>query len=494
MSASGGMRLAGMFGIALITLALPALMWAKSEPAPDWAVEAAKTPTPATVGEAPAVILYDEYLITVDAQNRAIERERYAVRILKPLGREYAHCTEYYNEDRKLRAFHVWTIAADGKQFEAKDENFSDRGDTNDPVMQSTDRYRVVNPPGADPGAVVSCETEVQLEPYIHEEEWILQGGLPVVREAMELALPSGGHYAEAWRGMTAVKPTEGDGNHLRWEIHNEPGLDLERVRATPPELALAARASVKWGDLAVKGTENQWQALGVWEGGLQTHRYDPTPEITAKAQELTAGVPDFYTKLERITDYIQKNIRYFIVMKGIGGMQAHYAADIYRNKYGDCKDKTTLLISMLAAVGVKAHYFHVHSERGVIAPEIPSLIGDHMITAIELPVGETDKKLESRVKTADGRELLIFDPTDEWTPVGLIREDLQGGYGLLADAEKSEVLRMPVLPAETSGVVREGQFTLAADGGLSGELSERRTGDDAMYVRGLLKGSDAKR
>ncbi len=76
---------------------------------------------------------------------------------------------------------------------------------------------------------------------------------------------------------------------------------------------------------------------------------------------------------------------------------------------------------------------------------------------------------------------------------MGLIREDLQGGYGLLADAEKSEVLRMPVLPAETSGVVREGQFTLAADGGLSGELSERRTGDDAMYVRGLLKGSDAK-
>ncbi len=30
--------------------ALPALMWARSEPAPDWAVEAAKTPTPATVG------------------------------------------------------------------------------------------------------------------------------------------------------------------------------------------------------------------------------------------------------------------------------------------------------------------------------------------------------------------------------------------------------------------------------------------------------------
>jgi hypothetical protein len=483
-------------GIALMALALPAWAsspWGKSEPAPDWAVEAAKTPTPASVGDAPAVILFDEYLVTVDAQNRAVERERYAVRILKPQGRGYAHCMEYYNEDRKLRSFHAWTIAADGKQFPAKEENFADYGDTDDPVMQSTVRYRVVNPPGDDPGAVVSCETEVQLEPYIHEEDWFVQNSVPVVHEALELALPSGGHYAEAWRGMTAVRPTEGDGNHLRWEIRDEPALDLERLRSTPPWMALASRVSVKWGDLAVKGTEQQWQALGVWEGGLQTHRFDPTPEITAKAQELTAGAPDFYTKLERITDYIQKNIRYFIVMKGIGGMQAHYAADIYRNKYGDCKDKTTLLISMLAAIGVKAHYFHVHSERGVIAPEIPSLIGDHMITAIELPAGETDKKLEARVKTAGGGALLIFDPTDEWTPVGLIREELQGGYGLLADADKSEILRMPVMPAETGGLVREGQFTLAADGGLSGELSEQRTGDDATHERAFLKRSDAK-
>ena len=46
--------------------------------------------------------------------------------------------------------------------------------------------------------------------------------------------------------------------------------------------------------------------------------------------------------------------------MKGIGGWQAHYAGDIYRNRYGDCKDKTTLLISMLQAVGIRAYYVHV--------------------------------------------------------------------------------------------------------------------------------------
>ena len=97
----------------------------------------------------------------------------------------------------------------------------------------------------------------------------------------------------------------------------------------------------------------------------LEANRPDPSPEITAQTQSLIAGAPDFYTKLSRITEYIQKNIRYFIVMRGIGGWQANHAADIYRNRYGDCKDKTTLLISMLQAAGIHAFYVPVDSRRG---------------------------------------------------------------------------------------------------------------------------------
>jgi transglutaminase-like putative cysteine protease len=99
-----------------------------------------------------------------------------------------------------------------------------------------------------------------------------------------------------------------------------------------------------------------------------------PIPEITAQAQSLIAGAPDFYTKLSRITDYIQKNIRYFIVERGIGGLQANHAADIFRNRYGDCKDKTTLLISMLQVAGIQAYYVPVDDRRGIVDPDDPSL------------------------------------------------------------------------------------------------------------------------
>jgi hypothetical protein len=485
--------LAVLTSLAAFAGSAAAAVWDRQDPAPQWAVEAAKTPTPSTAKDARAVVLFDEYLITVDGENHAVERERSAIRILKPQGRSRAHCSVWYDVDAKLNYFRSWTIAADGRQFQAKETDFTDHGAYAGAEMQFTERVRVVDPPASDPGSVVVCETEEHLRPYMSEEDWGIQDSIPVVFEALELDLPPGGHYAESWRKFTPVKPLETGANHLRWEIKDMPALDLENLHATPPWRALAARMSVKWGDASVKGAENQWRAIGLWQEQLEEHRPDPTPEITAEAQQLVAGAPDFYAKLSRITDYIQKNIRYFVVERGIGGWQAHYAGDIYRNRYGDCKDKTTLLISMLQAIGVRAYYLHVDSQRGTIDPDAPSLAGNHMITAIELPEGENDPRLMARAKAASGKTLLIFDPTDEVTPVGLIRGQLQGAYGNISNGAFSQVLQMPVLPPESAGRTRKGSFTLAADGDLAGDATVTFTGDDAAQERWSIKDKDSK-
>jgi len=479
--------------LALATAPSAAIAKDKPGPAPDWAVEAAKTPTPESAKNAPAVVLFDEYLITVDEQNHAVERERIAMRILKPQGRGYSHCSIGYDTDEKLNYFRSWTITPDGRQLQAMDMDFIDRGAYDDAVLQFTERIRSVNPPASDPGSVVVCETEQHLRPYMDEEEWSIQSSIPVVSEALEIALPPGGHYADSWAHYPALKPTETGSNHLRWELKDMPALDLENIHDSPVWGALAARMSVKWGDAAVKGVDDQWRAIGLWQEQLEEHRADPTPEITAKALELTAGAPDLYTKLSRITDFIQKNVRYFIVVRGIGGWQAHYAGDIYRNRYGDCKDKTTLLIAMLQAVGVRAHYLHVDSRRGIIDPEAPSLNGNHMITAIELPEGENDPRLMARAKAANGKTMLIFDPTDEVTPVGLIRAALQGAYGNISNGPDSQVLQMPVLTPQSAGLTRTGAFTLTEDGAISGDINEVFTGDDATSERWFIKDNDSK-
>jgi hypothetical protein len=115
------------------------------------------------------------------------------------------------------------------------------------------------------------------------------------------------------------------------------------------------------------------------------------------------------------------------------------------------------------------------------------------MITAIELPEGENDPRLMARVKAANGKTLLIFDPTDEVTPVGLIRGQLQGAYGNISNGTFSQVLQMPVLPPESAVLTRKGTFTLVPDGTLAGDVTVTFTGDDAARERWSVKDKDSK-
>ena len=97
---------------------------------------------------------------------------------------------------------------------------------------------------------------------------------------------------------------------------------------------------------------EGTWQGIGEWYDALAHDRLVATPEIAAKAAELTAGKTDFYDKAEAIAEFVQQQIRYFAVEMGVGGYQPHAAADVFHGTYGDCKDKATLLSAMLSTRG----------------------------------------------------------------------------------------------------------------------------------------------
>jgi hypothetical protein len=464
----------------------------KSQPLPDWAVQASKTHTPDYAKDASAVILYDEYVETIDANGRPTERERRAIRILKPQGRKNT-CEVGFDVDEKINYFRVWTLASDEKQYMAQDTDFAEVGDTQIPIMLSTYKERIVHPPAADVGATIFCESEEILRPYMHEKVWRIQNGIPIVFQALELDLHPGHTHSQAWHSFNAVTPFEIAPNHWRWELRDMPALDLRDIPSHPEWEALAARMSVQWGDAAVDGTDNEWKAIGSWITGLEADRAVPSPDITSYTQSLIAGASDFYTKLSRITDNIQKNIRYFVVSRGISGFQANHAADIFRNRYGDCKDKTTLLIAMLRVAGINAYYMPVDDRRGIVDPVDPSLYGNHMITAIEVPGYVNDSRLMAITNGQNGRRYLIFDPTDERTPVGNLRSDLQGSYGTLAAGPASQVLALPILPPDANGNLRKGSFTLAADGTLSGQVDSTHMGSEGAEIRLDLKYTDEK-
>ena len=115
------------------------------------------------------------------------------------------------------------------------------------------------------------------------------------------------------------------------------------------------------------------------------------------------------------------------------------------------------------------------------------------MITAIQLPPDVKDPRLMAVVKADDGKRYLIFDPTDERTPVGNLPSYEQGGYGLLATGPSSQIVELPVLDPSANGTGATGKFTLDADGTLTGSVDTSHFGPEGADLRIILKFTDDK-
>jgi hypothetical protein len=489
-------RVAFSLGVgALLGLTLPAFA---KDSVPDWVRAAAAQTVPHYPAETNAVVLLDDTTYTVAADGRAVEHHRRAVKILRPQGRDEGIIQVGFDKDTKLLSMNVWSIGPDGHEYAMKDKDYSDVGF---PGMEGAfefadDKYRVAHAPGADPGGVVAYEYEQRSRPFVTEKTWFFQEDIPSISQRFALVLPAGYTYGTVWAHHPPVKveDLESGPGHWAWEVKNTPGIDLEHVPMSPSAESLAGRMTIHYAGPGLGlATDGTWQSIGEWYSQLSKDRLVATPEIAAKAQELAADQTDFYGKAEAIAEFVQKQVRYVAIEVGIGGYQPHAAGDVFHNRYGDCKDKATLVSAMLSTVGVHAALMMVDTERGVVDPDAPSLVGNHVIVAIEVPKGYDSPRLHSVVTAKSGRRYLIFDPTWDQTPFGQLEHGLQGSYGILLEGADSQAIELPVLDPKLNTIHRTASFRLDSAGVLKGTVVEKRFGDVSEYRREIYATGDAK-
>jgi hypothetical protein len=480
--------------ISLFLLFVAATVAHASTPFPDWITQAAATTLlPAEAHEAKAAVLLDDQLLTVDAGGVTTLRHRMVIKILRPHGREYATPIAWFRSDRKLLSFHVWSIGPDGHQYTVKDNEIIEAGAKEWGILYNDVRYKTASVPGADPGGVVAYEYVQQAPIYSGEEDWRFQGEIPQLRSIFEVDLPAGWQYRALWCRYTAAAPAEVAPNHWRWELTNVPAVHLEDLPLAPADGAVTGRMTLHYAAGNLAEGDALWAKIGEWFSPLAAPKTEAPAEIANESRQLVSSDADFMARIQKVAEFMQQNIRYVGIEIGIGGYVPHAAADVYRNRYGDCKDKATLLISMLDAVGVRATWVMVDTERGVVDPHTPSLIGNHMIAAIEIPKGYDNPLLKAVVTAKSGKRYLIFDPTNEYVPIGLLPTYLQGGYGALMAGDESQVIELPILKPDTDTTEHVARFELAADGSLKGDVIVSRLGASSGNARRFLAMSSDK-
>ena len=476
--------------LALVLAAAPQtlLAWGRAR-VPDWMKQMATTQLPSYRGDTPAVVLLDETVTTVNGADDIRTMHRVVYRILTTAGRDVAQEAVWYDDQTKITSLSAWGITASGDEYEAGKSEIYETAAA-DGYLYGDEKARIIRIPAADPGSVIAAQYEQRERPRVLQDAWQFQREIPVRVARYTLVLPPGWQHEEHWFHAAAVTP-QVNGSSVTWEVRDV--ADVRPEKGRPKLRAVAGRMAINFlppGPSSAPA-HRTWNEAGSWYAQLASGRRTATPELQAKVHQLVDGKADPVERIRTLARFAQRDVRYVAIEIGIGGWQPHAAADIFTNRYGDCKDKATLLAAMLHEIGVESYYVLVSTDRGVVDRDFATLSNfNHVVLAIRLPEGVNDPSLHVIKHPRAGR-LLVFDPTHPTIPFGQIPQYLQENVGLLVTADSGELIDLPPQAPALSRLVRTAKLKLDAEGAVSGTVTEVRSGAIAADFRYDLQASN---
>jgi Domain of Unknown Function with PDB structure (DUF3857)/Transglutaminase-like superfamily len=457
--------------------------------APPWMHALVNVPLPAHDEKAEAVLLYSETNVTVFSTDKMETHVREAYKILRPEGRGHGIVGVRFDSKGNVKSIHGWCIPAQGKDYEVKEKDAVERSIVPSGELVTDERVKLLNIPAPDPGNIIGYEYETEERPFFLQEIWHFQETVPVRESHYSLQLPPGWEYKASWLNYPEVKPTQAGKNSWQWVVSDVKGLRHEP--RMPPFQGVAGQMVVSFftsGSPALNGFTD-WSGMGKWYSTLVGERVDASAEIKQEVDALTASKTSSLQRMQAIAGFVQHDIRYVAIELGIGGWQPHTATDVFSHRYGDCKDKATLVRSMLREIGIDSYHVAIYTERGAVTPKTPANHGfNHAILAIKLPDGVDDPSLVAVMQHPKLGRILFFDPTNELIPFGQLPGYLQANYGLLVTPAGGELLELPQQPSAMNSIERTAKLTLDPTGTLKGEVKEIRLGERASSERWQLR------
>ena len=363
---------------------------------------------------------------------------------------QWGQLQEGYNSaNERVEIPYVRVLKEDGTVVKAGDEAVQDLSapiEREAPVYTDY-RQKHITVPGLRPGEVLEYDMVTVIQtPLAAGQFWAdyeFDKTNIDLDETLDVDVPAGRSLKLKCRPGMDPKVTEENGRRIyHWaSTHlerddDEKAKDKKKKKHRPdedrPDIQLT--------------TFETWEQIGRWYASLEKDRRMPSPEVRTKAEELTKGLNTDLEKTEALYDYVAKNFRYVSLSLGLGRYQPHSASDVLHDQYGDCKDKHTLLASLLEAEGLHANSVLINSSRK-LDPDVPSPSQfDHVITM--LPMGKQEVWMDTTAEVAPFRLLaytlrkkqaLVIPPANSPSAAAPHLEDTPSDTPM-PDSERSEI------------------------------------------------------
>ena len=328
---------------------------------------------------------------------------------------------------------------------------------------------RKVRFPALEEGALVVLQYRHVQRPagYLRHHlssTWLFQHSLAqVARAEWVLAMPAHRKLNVHIQGKVTHQ-TRREGALVLHHFSTTDVPPLRPERSSPPAADLLRLVQVS--------SVPSWDYFSEWGRSLTAEVFEVDPQLNQTLQRVARGKQTVAQKIRAVYHHVLTNVRYQQDYETfIAGVKPHPASVVHSRAYGDCKDKSVLIIAMLRQLGIKANLALVRT-RGVghVRPEVPSQQFNHAVVYLPPQPG---------LGAAKGR---FLDATAENLDIDALRHDIQGTLSLVLFPDAFRLIRIPYQAPERTHGKMQLELTLAPDG--SGTVAAHWT------ARGRLAGS----
>ena len=408
------------------------------------------------LSEAGAIYLVDQAKREVyqNGSSRLIVYQK--IRIKKERGKRFAEVQIPFDKDyQRVKVNFARTITSQEKVVLVRKDDIR----TITPAhlapftaLYSSVKVKTITFPAVDIGSIIEYRyTIFSRKSLMKNEFWggfYFQDTEPMVLSRYTLTLPSNRDFKKIEKCIEPPTLNKRRGKIIwTWEKKNVPALVPEIQMPPMSEIVPSLHIS----------SLKDWDKMGRWFYSLYEEQIEPDEEIHKKVKELepachSEGSEE--SKIRALYNYVSKEIRYVGLEMGIYGYKPHKAKDVFHLKYGDCKDKATLLLSMLKSAGIKGYLALLNTEK-MVNSALPSPGQfNHVIVAIPRQNG-----------------YLWLDTTAEVCPFGNLPPSDQGKVALIAREDKTELVTTPLFPADENSRLREIKASISSEGELNADV-----------------------
>ncbi|MEN9579439.1 MAG: hypothetical protein RJA70_2448 [Pseudomonadota bacterium] len=223
--------------------------------------------------------------------------------------------------------------------------------------------------------------------------------------------------------------------------------------------------------------TYPSYAELGQWYWGLAQDQFDLDDETRKLANQLVKGLSTDREKVAAIYNWVIQNTRYVALEFGIYGFKPRRCVQTVNRGWGDCKDKATVIVSLLKAVGIPSTIVIIRTQmRGRFSSSVASLAPfDHAIAYVP----SLDLYLDGTAEFTGSTELPAMD---------------QESTAILVNEGKPTLVTVPLADPEHSVLNRRTVAHLARDGSAELKLEYLTSGIHAPSWRSRYSSSGTRR